>query len=79
MLVCASQQGQRLEDWQGGCARADCNGLLIVVQEENEGKRTTLRHVLGLSEEEAVEIAATASVDSPAKRSIAADDDDNFF
>lgn len=52
---------------------------LYCAKEENEGKRTTLRHVLGLSEEEAVEIAATASVDGPAKRSIADDDDDNFF
>ncbi|GLC39997.1 hypothetical protein PLESTB_000120100 [Pleodorina starrii] len=57
---------------------------LYCAKEESEPKRSTLRHVLGLSEAEAVEIAATASMDAAAKKGGAAsrlddDDDDSFF
>ncbi|GFR49409.1 hypothetical protein Agub_g11462 [Astrephomene gubernaculifera] len=61
---------------------------LFCVKEESEAKRAALRAVLGLSEAEAGEIAATASVDGVPKRgggaagALAADaddDDESFF
>ncbi|EFJ41589.1 hypothetical protein VOLCADRAFT_98450 [Volvox carteri f. nagariensis] len=58
---------------------------LYCAKEDSASKRSTLQSVLGLSEEEAVEIAATASVDSAGKKKATTgtftddDDDSSFF
>ncbi|KXZ55238.1 hypothetical protein GPECTOR_3g379 [Gonium pectorale] len=56
---------------------------LFCAKEESETKRAALRSVLGLSEEEAVEIAATASMDATTKKGGPSradyDDDESFF
>ncbi|KAG2482678.1 hypothetical protein HYH03_018413 [Edaphochlamys debaryana] len=55
---------------------------LFCNKEESEAKRAALRSVLGLSEQEAVEVAATASADLAAKKASGRaddDDDDSFF
>ncbi|GIL58607.1 hypothetical protein Vafri_13622 [Volvox africanus] len=51
---------------------------LYCAKEDSDSKRITLRGVLGLSEEEAVEIATTASMDTATKKGgVGTDDDDD--